>query len=239
MPHEQMTEQQVAAYLSMDVREVVKLASRGQIPCRKQGGAFLFRKGQVDHWVWEQMHTLAPERLEGIEEGVSAHHGLDAEGLTVCSLIPRAGVAVPLVAKTRDAALRRLVELADAADLVYDRDELLSELRQREELCSTALLPGAAVPHPRHPMPWDIAASFVVVGLTPSGIPYGAVDGSLTRLFFLICGKDERTHLHVLARLALMLYEPGVIDELLACEDAEALRHVMVTREQAILTKRT
>jgi len=41
------------------------------------------------------------------------------------------------------------------------------------------LIPGVALPHPRHPLPYDIAASFVVVGLTGAGIPFGAEDGSL------------------------------------------------------------
>ena len=35
MPHEQMTDRQVAAYLHLDVREVAKLASRGKLPARK------------------------------------------------------------------------------------------------------------------------------------------------------------------------------------------------------------
>ena len=32
-----MNSRQVADYLHMDLREVTKLASRGQIPCRKVG----------------------------------------------------------------------------------------------------------------------------------------------------------------------------------------------------------
>jgi len=228
-----MSQQQVAAYLHLDVREVVKLASRGEIPCRKVRDGFVFRKGQVDHWVWERMHTLGRDRLAAIEKGVSAHHGLDAGGLTVCSLIPAGGVAVPLRAKTRNAALLALVRLADRADLVYDKDELVAELRRREELCSTALFPQVAVPHPRHPLPWDIAASFVIVGLAPRGIPYGAEDGSLTRLFFLTCCKDERTHLHVLARLALVLHGSGVIEELTAAQSAEEFGEMLLRQERA------
>ena len=107
-------------------------------------------------------------------------------------------------------------------------------LRQREELCSTALVPGVAMPHPRHPLPWDIAASFVVVGAAPRGIPYGAADGSLTRLFFLICCKDESTHLHVLARLGLILHGGTVIDDLISAEDPEQLSQMLLQREQAV-----
>jgi PTS system nitrogen regulatory IIA component len=235
MPHEQMNEQQAAAYLHMDLREVQKLASRGHIPCRKTAKGYVFRKGDLDHWVESQMHELPKERFAGIEKGVSRHHGFDPHALAIAPLIPPKGLAVPLKARTRGAVIRSLVKLADASEMVYARDELIAEVRSREELCSTALLPGVALPHPRHPLPYDIAASFVVVGLTPAGIPFGAADGSLTRLFFLICCKDETTHLHVLARLARMLHEKDAIDQLLQAQDAGELRQKLLAIEQSVL----
>ena len=132
MPREQMTSQQVAAYLRMDLREVEKLAARGHIPCRKVGGAFVFLKGEVDHWVEQQMPELGPDRLTKIEKGVSAHHGFDPALLVVCPLIPPKGIAAPLLARTRDSVLRELVGLADAAGRVYARDDLVNEVRRRE-----------------------------------------------------------------------------------------------------------
>ena len=239
MPHEIMDEQQVAAYLHMDVRDLAKLASQGRIPCRKIQGKHRFRKGDIDHWIEERMHTLGKERLAGIERGVSAHHGMEADGMIVCPLIPQGGLAAPLNARTRDAAIRALADLADKAGMVYARDELVKEVRNREKLCSTAMMPGVAMPHPRHPLPYDIAGSFVTVGLTSSGIAFGAADGSLTRLFFLICCKDDRTHLHVLARLAQMLHEPDAMDELLLAGGADELGDILSRREQAVLHKRT
>jgi len=237
MPHEQMDVQQVADYLHLDSRGVVKLASRGQIPCRKVGGKFVFTKGEVDHWVEASMHQLGGDRLAKIEKGVSRHHGFDHEEMLVCPLIPPAphGVAVPLFAKTREAAIRSLVDLAEQADLVNGKDELTDEIRKREDLCSTALMPDVALPHPRHPLPYGIAASFVVVGLTASGIPFGAPDGKLTRLFFLICCKDDRTHLHVLARLARILDNPQAVGRMLSAGSGDELRAMLEEREKAVL----
>ncbi|RPI63340.1 MAG: PTS fructose transporter subunit IIABC, partial [Planctomycetaceae bacterium] len=81
---------------------------------------------------------------------------------------------------------------------------------------------------------YDIAASFVVVGLTASGVPYGAIDGSLTRLFFLICCKDDRTHLHVLARIGRMLQDQQAIDSLLSAETSTELAEQLLKLEQQI-----
>ncbi len=235
MPREQMNDQQVASYLRMDLREVVKLASRGQIPCRKVAGKFVFRKGDLDHWIERQLHSLPKDRLADIAKGVSAHHGFDHESLLVYPLIPTGGLAVPLPAKTREAALRALVDLAERSQMVHTPDVLLNEIRMREDLCSTALAGGIALPHPRHPLEYDIGGSFVVVGLTPSGIPFGARDGSLTRLFFLICCKDERTHLHILARLGSILHDQATVDELLEAEDTGRLRRILLAKEQALV----
>ena len=64
MPNEQMDEQQVAAYLSMDARDIIKRASRGQMPCRKVGDQkFVFRRVDLDRWVWEQMHNFNRREL--------------------------------------------------------------------------------------------------------------------------------------------------------------------------------
>lgn len=236
MPHEQMTEQQVAQYLGMTLKEVVRLASREKIPCRPLGDQqFRFRKAEVDHWVWQQMHDFDHSQLAEIERGVGAHHGFEVDRPLICPLIPDGGVAMPLGAKTRQAALRRLLDTADACGLVYVYDELLAELTGRESLCSTALLPGVAIPYPRHPLPWDIARSFVIVGLCPPGLPFGAEDGSLTRLFFLTCCKDERTHLHVLARLVRIL-EPGdTIDRLIAAESSQVVAELLAHRELEVI----
>jgi len=237
MPREQLTQQQVAAYLHMDAREVAKLASRGKIPARRVRGKFVFTKSDVDHWVERQMHTLGRDRLADIARGVSKHHGMDVDAPLVAAMIPADGLAVPLAARTRDAVIRGLVDLACAAGVVHDRQRLIDEVRGREELCSTAVAPGVALPHPRHPMPYDIEAGFIVAGVTAGGIPYGAADGSLTRLFFLVCCKDDRTHLHVLARLAQMLHERGAIDEMIAARDGQELAGILHRLELAVLSK--
>jgi len=236
MPHEAMNVEQVAKYLKLTVKEVVKLASRGRLPARKVSGKFQFRKGQVDHWVEEQMPELSRRRLAQIERGVTAHHGLDHEATIVTDMVPPGGIVAALPAKTRDSAIRLLVAAAEGDELVYDASDLVAKIREREELCSTAVHPGVALPHPRQPLPYDIASSFVIVGRTSSGIPYGSPDGGLTRLFLLICCKDDRTHLHVLARVSRML-DQTTIDRLMEAPEADDMREILLRRELVVVAE--
>ena len=234
MPHEALNVRQVARYLDLPDREVLRLAARGRLPARRVAGGFEFRKGQLDQWVEQHMPGLSRDRLAGIERGVTAHHGLDARAVMVASLLPPDGVRVPLGGRTRDGVLRALTDVAEEAGLVYERGKLLEELRRRERLGSTAIFPGVALPHPTRPLPYHIAESFIVTGLAPGGIPFGCRSGELTRLFFMICCKDERSHLHVLARLARML-DGRTVEALSACQDAAQLRGRVLARERELL----
>jgi mannitol/fructose-specific phosphotransferase system IIA component (Ntr-type) len=65
--------------------------------------------------------------------------------------------------------------------------------------------------------------SFLAFGRTPAAVPFGASDGGLTDLFFLICCQDDRIHLHVLARLCLMATRTRLLEALRAAPDAAAI----------------
>lgn len=231
-----MNEQQVATYLTMNLRDIIKWASRDQIPCRKVGDQkYRFQKEDIDHWIWEQMHSFDSKALKGIERGVSEHHGFDVEKPLICPMISEKAMTVPLKAKTSHSVIRMLLDQAEKANLIYARDELINEFLGREKLCSTAMLPGVAFPHPRQPMPYDIASSFIVAGVTSNGIPFGAKDGSLTRLFFLVCCKDDRTHLHVLARLVRILEDRSIVEKLMDSETPGQLAETLAHRELELL----
>jgi nitrogen PTS system EIIA component len=113
------------------------------------------------------------------------------------------------------------VRLAEQSWQVYDPEAILDAIRQREGMGSTALENGVALPHPRRPLPAALGESVLAYGRTPSGIPFGAPHGIPTDIFFLVCCRDERTHLRVLARLSRLLLQPGFVDGLRAAETSE------------------
>ena len=76
--------------------------------------------------------------------------------------------------------------------------------------------------------------SIVAYGRTLSGIPFGAPMGELTDIFFLVCCRDDRTHLRVLARLTRLIMRPGFLDELRNCETAVESYEKIIQPEQMI-----
>ena len=98
------------------------------------------------------------------------------------------------------------------------RAGLADALRQREEMHSTAMDIGVAILHPRRPMPDNTGEPFVLLGVSPRGIPFGGGFGNLTDIFFLVCAIDDKTHLRLLAEIARLLKRPGFLDQLRECE---------------------
>jgi len=149
--------------------------------------------------------------------------------------LTEATTAVPLAASTRVSVLRELVSLAENSWQVYDPAAILEAIRHREEMASTALESGVAIPHPRRPLPAALGEALIAYGRTASGIPFGEAKGSLTDIFFLVCCRDDRTHLQVLARLTRLLMRPGFVDELRNIETATDTWQFIAAAERELL----
>jgi PTS system nitrogen regulatory IIA component len=212
-----MNLEQLATYLQRDVREVSRLASRGHLPGRKVGGQWRFARAEINQWIETQIPDYTDQELTALEK-----RGPDSEDgeQLMSALLSEASMAVPMAASTRASALKELVTLAEQTWQVYDPVAILDAIRQREEIASTGLPSGVAIPHPRRPLPGALGESVMAYGRTTSGIPFGAPGGTLTDIFFLVCCRDDRTHLQVLARLSRLLLRPGFVDDLRAAETA-------------------
>lgn len=229
MSNDMMDLDQLAAYLRRDVREVTRLASRGHLPGQKIAGKWRFARAEINHWLEGELHGYDEQQLTALESGNVA----DGEPL-ITSLLSEASVAVPLAASTRASVLKQLVTLAEASWQVYDADAILDAIKVREELGSTARAGGVAIPHPRRPLPAALGEAVIAYGRTGSGIPFGAPGGGLTDIYFLVCCRDDRTHLRVLARLSRLLLRPDFLDALRAAETPADTWQVIESAERLL-----
>lgn len=232
MSSDTMDVAELAAYLQRDVREVGKLASRGHLPGRKVGGEWRFTRTEINHWIETQIHGYTDQQLTALE---TTGRGEAGQPL-LADLLSEACVAVPLPATTRSSVLRELIKLGEQSWQVYDPDALLQAIQGREEQGTTALPGGVAIPHPHRPLPHALGESILAYGRTSRGIPFGAPRGELTDIFFLLCCRDDRTHLRALARLTRLILRPGFLDELRALETPGETYQRLLAAEQELLT---
>jgi mannitol/fructose-specific phosphotransferase system IIA component (Ntr-type) len=122
-----------------------------------------------------------------------------------------------------------LLELAAGlagAGVVDDPSELFARLWEREQLGSTAIGNGIAIPHCKLEGLDRVA---VAVGLAPGGVDFGAADGQPVRLFFLVASptRAPAEHLQSLAAISRWVKGERRVERLLALRDPGAILDVL------------
>lgn len=232
MAHDWFTLEELSRQLGRDLREIEKLVNRGRIPGHKRGGVWTFQATEVTQWLEQEMRTFSDPELSAIETS-QASPELNPE-IPVTSLMKLETVQVPLEGRTKRSILEGLVEVAGRTYQIWEPATVLKAVLEREELMSTAFDSGVAIPHPRQTLTDAIGDSVIAFGRTPSPIPFGAANNSLTDMFFLVICRDARTHLHVLARLGRMLQQPGFIDQLREAPESQSAYQVICEAESRV-----
>lgn len=113
-------------------------------------------------------------------------------------------IKIPLVSTSKDEILSELVEVVGRAAPVRDLDEVLRAVREREEVLSTGIGSGVAIPHGKTAA---IAELALVAGVKPDGVDFEALDGKPVSLFFLLVGPEAAAGQHVkaLSRISRLL----------------------------------
>lgn len=150
--------------------------------------------------------------------------------MILSDLISAGAVNLNLQSADREAVLEELVaRIAVLADQPEARQTLVRALREREQLFSTGIGDGIALPHARNALVGLVDRPVIVFGRHPRGIPYGAIDGAPARLFFLLVAPTVTQHLAILARISRLLRDPRLRQELLAAPGPE--RAIALIRE--------
>ena len=107
-------------------------------------------------------------------------------------------------ADSKEAAIGELVDLAANSNMVKDHEQLLSDVRDREELVTTGVGYGVAFPHAKTRSVKGIVIAF---GRSSEGIDFDAMDHRPVNLFFLIAAPEDAIgqHLNVMARLSYLM----------------------------------
>jgi PTS system nitrogen regulatory IIA component len=122
----------------------------------------------------------------------------------------------------RPTVLRDLAERVAAAGRVDDADRLYGKLWEREQLGSTGIGSGVAVPHCKMK---GIDRPVMAVGVTPKAIDFGAVDGKPVAVFFLVVSPEDEPaeHLRALAEISRWARADRHVERLRKADGADAI----------------
>jgi PTS system fructose-specific IIA component/PTS system nitrogen regulatory IIA component len=115
-------------------------------------------------------------------------------------------IKADLAAFDKPGAIRELVEsLAEAGSIkAADTAGIVAAIMKREELGSTGIGRGVAVPHTKHS---SVERLVGTVGVSSEGVDFNSLDGDKVQLFFLLVSPLDRPgdHLRALENISRQL----------------------------------
>jgi len=213
-----LTIEEVAQYLRVSERTVYDWAQKGKIPSGKIGTAWRFKRVEIEQWVNDHLSS-----------NKFGHHSKPVQIKTI--LTPDRILFLDYPAK-RDALLALAKNLATAPQ-VKNSQKLTLEILRREELMSTAIGRGIAIPHARLNSVTDLVVS---VGISRVDIAdFNPLDDEPVRLLFMIAAayNQHAYYLQTLSFVSAMLKKQALRHSLLNAQRAEEAYAILTTENNS------
>ena len=160
---------------------------------------------------------LAGPRFPGNKNSLTAAgHGLPYTAMELREFFSEDAVQLELQGTNKDEVLKELIGLLKLDD--KSEGMLFKMLKRRENLGSTGIGRGIAIPHCRSLVVNRLRVAF---GRKASGVDFKAIDDKPVNFFFLIVAPPlevSNQYLPVLGKIAQFSKEPDVPQRLLALE---------------------
>ena len=172
-----LTIEEVAKYLRVSDRTVYDWAQKGEIPAGKIGTVWRFKKSEIERWVNEKLSSSS--KKEEIEVQIKNILSPDR--------------VVFIKNSSKHDAIVELAEVLAGAPQIKNKDELIKEILKREELMSTAVGRGIAIPHVRLSSVTDLV---MAVGVSKKPLEdYQSIDEEpVTLLIMIAAAHNQHTY---------------------------------------------
>jgi nitrogen PTS system EIIA component len=151
--------------------------------------------------------------------------------MQLTELITEDRIIPDLKAKDKKSVLEELAAALAKQEPSVDKGVLLKVLIEREQLGTTGIGEGVAIPHGKLS---NIRRPLISFGKSKHGLDFDSMDGQPTFLFFLLVAPDNTSgiHLQLLAKIAKMLKNSSFRKKLIRAEGAKALYQTIIQAEE-------
>jgi len=208
-----LTIDEVAKYLRVSERTVYDWAQKGEIPSGKIGTVWRFKKSEIERWVTERLSSGSKTTMN--------------QTVQIKNILSPDRVVFIKHSTKRDALVELAANLSTAPQVKYAQ-ELEVEILKREELMSTAIGHGIAIPHVRLSSVTDLVMS---VGICKNSIiDFQSIDDEPVKILIMIAAayNQHSYYLHTLSFLSSKLKKNEVREELLNAEDAHEVYNLLI-----------
>ena len=152
--------------------------------------------------------------------------------MRITDLINKQGIELKGTPGSKREAIDQMVELMASTGNIADKESYRQGVFAREELSTTGIGMGIAIPHAKSNGVRQAGLAAMVV---PEGVDYDSMDGQPANLIFLIAAPDteDNIHLEVLSRLSMLLMDENFTKSLRNAKDKEEFLRCIDEAEKA------
>jgi fructose-specific phosphotransferase system IIA component len=150
-------------------------------------------------------------------------------------IIPEGGILDDLKAVEKEDVIREMVQALVKTGRIEESasSKVVKALMDREELGSTGIGAGVAVPHAKHDSVADLVGAF---GRSKRGINFDALDGEPVHILFLLLSSKSASgaHLEALAYISRLVRDEKFVKFLREAKDVAGLRDLLGEADQTL-----
>ena len=145
--------------------------------------------------------------------------------MRIVDLLNKESILLNASPASKQEAIDMLVDLQVNGGRIADKEAYKKGILAREEMSSTAVGEGIAIPHAKSEA---VKAPSLAAMTVPDGVDYEAMDGEPSNLLFMIAAPNNGdVHLEVLSRLMTILMDEDFRARLLAAPDKQEFLNVI------------
>ena len=211
----------VAELLQVSEKTIYRWISGNKIPAYRINYQYRFNKEEISDWMMR--NRIVSKNMPDLR---SAN-----QPVSILELLYKGGFHYRIDGNEMKDVIKNSVRLIPTPPEI-SKEAIISSLIDREEMMTTAFGHGIAVPHPRVPIITNIESESVSFCFLNNPVDFGAMDGDLVRVLFIILSADPKRHLGILSKITYFLQQPDFIHLLHQQKEKEELLKYIQEKEQ-------
>lgn len=219
-----LTTQELSKYLKLNEKTILKMAQFGELPGVKIGSQWRFYLSTVDEYLQDKIVKSSKYNFGRMVKATDI--------LPLSRFIDDACINLNLSAENKEEVLYELAETAQVAGIAVSKEIVYAHLKKREDMLSTALGKGVAIPHPRNPSDEVFKKPGVIIGRSIKGVDFSSPDAGKIHLFFMTCAPDVVLHLNLLSKIAALLEKKNIYQKIMNAQSKSEVIKIFLLCER-------
>lgn len=151
--------------------------------------------------------------------------------MKISEILDKRAIKIGLHAVTKEDSLKELVGILAQVEDIGDQKAIVKALLERENLGSTGIGQGIAIPHGKTDRVKRLVA---VLGVSKHGVNFDALDGEPVYIFFLLVAPKDSAgpHLKALAQISRLLRDSYFCEQIRKCKTEEEIYSLIKQEEE-------